>query len=613
MMKSSAWSESPEQAQILELIAMSVPLAEVLDRLMRLVESQLDGIFGSVLLLDEDGEHLRHGAAPSMAEAYVKAIDGACIGPKVGSCGTAVYRRAPVIVSDIMTDSLWEDYRGLASPYGYRSCWSTPILSHEGAVLGVFAMYSNSVREPTANETRHIEMTTRIAGIAIERKRAEDQIRFLAHHDALTSLPNRSLLKDRLTQAILQTQRHNPCVSVIFIDLDNFKTINDSLGHTAGDELLKIVAGRMVACVRSTDTVVRLGGDEFVILLVDLPANPGEISAYLDRISAAIAEPILLEGRSLYVPCSMGVATYPNDGLDPDTLLMNADTAMYKAKDAGRDSVQFYTAEMNVRVREKLALQQEMRDGLAHSEFTLLFQPQVDLRTDRIFAVEALVRWRHPALGLLSPLKFIPLAEETGLIVPLGDWILHEACRRNKAWQDAGLPPLRISVNVSARQFKEKTLIDRVNNALRESGMAANHLELEITEGLIMQDVDQAIATMKELQHLGVQLAIDDFGTGYSSLNALKNFPVARLKIDKSFIKNLASDDRDKAVAAAVISLGQKLNLRVIAEGVETAEQLAILRENNCDEIQGYYFSKPVSFAAIADLLADPTRKMAVS
>jgi EAL domain-containing protein (putative c-di-GMP-specific phosphodiesterase class I) len=309
----------------------------------------------------------------------------------------------------------------------------------------------------------------------------------------------------------------------------------------------------------------------------------------------------------------MGVATYPNDGLDPDTLLMNADTAMYKAKDAGRDSVQFYTAEMNVRVREKLALQQEMRDGLARSEFTLLFQPQVDLRTDRIFAVEALVRWRHPALGLLSPLKFIPLAEETGLIVPLGDWILHEACRRNKAWQDAGLPPLRISVNVSARQFKEKTLIDRVNNALRESGMAANHLELEITEGLIMQDVDQAIATMKELQHLGVQLAIDDFGTGYSSLNALKNFPVARLKIDKSFIKNLASDDRDKAVAAAVISLGQKLNLRVIAEGVETAEQLAILRENNCDEIQGYYFSKPVSFAAIADLLADPTRKMAVS
>jgi diguanylate cyclase (GGDEF)-like protein/PAS domain S-box-containing protein len=591
------------QAQILEMIALSAPLGEVLDQLMRLVESQLSGIFGSVLLLDEDGHHLRHGAAPSLAEAYTKAIDGVRIGPKVGSCGTAVYRREPVIVADIMSDPLWEDFRGLVATYGYRSCWSTPILSHQGAVLGVFAMYSMSVREPTAVETSLIDVTTRIAGIAIERKRAEDQIRFLAHHDALTGLPNRILLKDRLTQAILQTQRHNPWVSVVFIDLDNFKTINDSLGHTAGDELLKIVAKRMIGCVKATDTVVRLGGDEFVILLVDQPARPEEISAILDRIRTAITQPIALDGRALYVTCSMGVATFPNDGADPEALLMNADTAMYKAKDAGRDNVQFYTAEMNTRVHEKLALQQEMRDGLARSEFTLLYQPQVDLRSGRIFAVEALVRWRHPALGLLSPLKFIPLAEETGLIVPLGDWVLHEACRQNKAWQDAGLPPVNVSVNVSARQFREKDLITRVVNALRESGMAARNLELEITEGLIMQDVDQAVATMEELQRLGVQLAIDDFGTGYSSLNALKTFPVARLKIDKSFIKNLASDDSDKAVAEAVISLGQKLHLRVIAEGVETAEQLAILRENNCDEFQGYYFSKPVSVNAIADLL----------
>jgi diguanylate cyclase (GGDEF)-like protein/PAS domain S-box-containing protein len=591
------------QAQILEKIALSTPLGEVLDSLMCLVESQLDGIFGSVLLLDQDGQHLRHGAAPSLAETYTKAIDGVRIGPKVGSCGTAVFRRAPVIVSDIMSDPLWEDYRELVVKYGYRSCWSTPILSHQDTVLGVFAMYSMSVREPTLIETALIEMTTRIAGIAIERKRSEDQIRFLAHHDALTGLPNRSLLKDRLTQAILQTQRHNPWVSVVFIDLDNFKTINDSLGHTAGDELLKIIASRMVGCVRAIDTVVRLGGDEFVILLVDLPARPDEISAPLERIQTAIAEPISINGRALYVTCSMGVATFPNDGSDPEALLMNADAAMYKAKDAGRDNVQFYTAEMNTKIHEKLTLQQEMHDGLARSEFILHYQPQVDLRTGRIFGVEALVRWQHPALGLLSPLKFIPLAEETGLIVPLGDWILHEACRQNKAWQDADLPPINVSVNVSARQFREKNLVDRVINAVHESGMAARHLELEITEGLIMQDVDQAVVTMKELQRLDVQLAIDDFGTGYSSLNALKTFPVARLKIDKSFINNLASDDSDKAVASAVISLGQKLNLRVIAEGVETAEQVAILRDNNCDECQGYYFSKPVSFEAIADLL----------
>jgi diguanylate cyclase (GGDEF)-like protein/PAS domain S-box-containing protein len=593
------------QAQVLEMIALNTPLAEVLDRLMRLVESQLDGIFGSVLLLDPDGQHLRHGAAPSLAEAYTKAIDGVRIGPKVGSCGTAVYRRAPVIVNDIMADPLWEDYTELVAIYGYRSCWSTPILSHQDTVLGVFAMYSMSVREPTAIETSLIDVTIRIAGIAIERKRAEDQIRFLAHHDALTGLPNRSLLKDRLTQAILQTQRHNPWVSVVFIDLDNFKTINDSLGHTVGDELLKAVANRMVGCVRATDTVVRLGGDEFVILLVDQVASLEAISTTLDEIRTAVSASLSIDGRALYVTCSMGVATFPTDGSEPETLLMNADAAMYKAKEAGRDNVQFYTAEMNTRVHEKLALQQEMRDGLARSEFVLHYQPQVDLRTGRVFAVEALVRWQHPTLGLLSPLKFIPLAEETGLIVPLGDWVLHEACRRNKAWQDAGLPPINIAVNVSARQFSEKNLIDRVINATHESGMAARHLELEITEGLIMQDVDRAVVTMKELQHLGVQLAIDDFGTGYSSLNALKTFPVARLKIDKSFIKNLASDDSAKAVASAVISLGQKLNLRVIAEGVETIEQVAILRDNNCDECQGYYFSKPVSFEAIADLLRD--------
>ncbi len=591
------------QAQILEMIAISAKLEDILNHLVRLIESQLTGIFGSVLLLDLDGHHLKHGAAPSLAAAFIKAIDGIRIGPKAGSCGTAVFRRAPVIVKDIMSDPLWEDYRELAAAHDYRSCWSTPIMSHQGTVLGVFAMYSTSVREPNEIETRLIDVTTRIAGIAIERKRAEDQISFMAHHDALTGLPNRSLLKDRLAQAILQTQRHNSWVSVVFIDLDNFKTINDSLGHSAGDELLKAVANRMVDCVRATDTVVRLGGDEFVVLLADQPASPEAISATLDKICTAIAEPVSIEGRTLYVTCSMGVATFPNDGRDPETLLMNADAAMYKAKEAGRDNVQFYTAEMNTRVHEKLALQQEMRDGIARADFILHYQPQVDLRTGRVFAVEALIRWQHPTLGFLSPLKFIPMAEETGLIVPLGDWVLHEACRQNKAWQDAGLPHVNICVNVSARQFKEKNLISRVVHALDESGMAAKYLELEITESLIMQDVEQAVATMEELQRLGVQLAIDDFGTGYSSLNALKTFPVARLKIDKSFINNLPTNDSDKAVAGAVISLGQKLNLRVIAEGVETAEQVEFLRANNCDEIQGYYFSKPVGSDAIEALL----------
>ena len=591
------------QAHILEMIAMSAPLEDVLDRLMRLVESQLTGIFGSVLLLDKDGSHLRHGAAPGLAKDYTNAIDGIAIGPKVGSCGTAVYRREPVIVADIMQDPLWEDYRELVAAFGYRSCWSTPILSHQGTVLGVFAMYSMTVREPVEAETRLIDFTTRIAGIAIERKLAEDQIHFMANHDVLTGLPNRALLEDRLSQAILYAQRYDRWVTVVFIDLDNFKLVNDTLGHNAGDELLKIVASRMVECVRATDTVVRLGGDEFVIVLFDQPANVDLISQSLQKIRAAIAEPVHLGEHQLRATASIGIANYPKDGTSTETLLANADAAMYRAKEFGRDNFQFYAPEFNSTAHEKFVLQEELRNALARSEFALLYQPQVDLRSGRVFAVEALIRWNHPTQGVVAPANFIPTAEETGLIVPIGDWVLHEACRQNKVWQDAGLPPMTVCVNVSARQFRERNLVGRVVNALRDSGLEARYLELEVTESLIMQDIELAVATMNELQGLGVQISIDDFGTGYSSLSALKTFPVARLKIDKSFINDVADDENDQAVASAVISLGQKLNMRVIAEGVETDDQVAFLLKNNCDEMQGYHFSKPVSARDIEKLL----------
>ena len=593
------------QSDILQMIAMSAPLGSVLDQLMRLVESQLTGIFGSVLLLDNHGVHLRHGAAPSLPEAYIGAIDGVRIGPNVGSCGTAVFRREAVIVADIPNDPLWEDYRELAAEHDYRSCWSTPILSHQGDVLGVFAMYSRSVREPTAVELRLIDTIIRIAGIAIERKRAEDRIQFMANHDALTGLPNRILLKDRLEQALLHAQRYDRWVTVVFIDLDNFKFVNDSLGHNAGDELLKVVARRMVESVRETDTVVRLGGDEFVVLLVDQPKNTDIVTATLQKLRLAIAEGVRIEGHDLRVTGSIGIANYPNNGTDADALLASADAAMYRAKEIGRDNFQFYTPEPNTKVHEKFLLQEELRNAVARSEFVLVYQPQVDLRTGQIFAVEALIRWQHPVHGMVSPIKFIPMAEESGMIVPIGEWVLREACRQNRIWQDAGLPLVTMCVNVSARQFREKSLISAVVNALGESGLEARYLELELTESLIMQDLDQAVATMKELQRLGVQLSIDDFGTGYSSLAALKTFPVARLKIDKSFIDDLPDNENDRAVASAVILLGQKLNLRVIAEGVETDEQVAFLRENNCDEMQGYHFSRPIPPQEIAKMLGD--------
>ncbi|WP_212801094.1 EAL domain-containing protein [Pseudomonas sp. St290] len=591
------------QGHVLEMIARSTELAEVLDSLAHLVESQLEGMKVSILVLDEEGKHLLHGAAPSLPKSYSQLIDGVEIGPNVGSCGTSAYRREPVIVTDIQQDPLWEAYRSLAEPYGFRACWSTPILSHERKVLGTFALYANTVRSPSPAETQLIDMATPLAGIAIERQLTEKRIRYMGDHDALTGLPNRTLLEDRLKQAMLYAQRYNRLVTVVFLDLDKFKLVNDSLGHSAGDELLKTVAQRMLECVRRTDTVVRLGGDEFVIILFDQPSDLDGVTPVLHKIQEAILRPIQLAGHTLHVTCSMGLATYPADGSDTDTLLSNADAAMYRAKELGRNSFQFYTSEMNNKVQGKLAMQDGLRSALNNDEFLLLYQPQVDLQSGRIIGVEALIRWQHPDLGMVSPIKFIPQAEDTGLIVPIGDWVIRTACRQNKAWQDAGWPPITVSVNISARQFIERDLIDRVKHALQESGLDPMYLELELTESLIMQDLQQAISKMKALQAMGISLSIDDFGTGYSSLAALKSFPIARLKIDQSFVRDLPDNENDKAIATAVISLGHKLNLKVIAEGVETREQQDFLRENGCDEIQGYFFSKAVSAQEIGLLL----------
>jgi diguanylate cyclase (GGDEF)-like protein/PAS domain S-box-containing protein len=590
------------QAQILEMIATSAPLALILDSVARLVESQLSGILCSVLLIDDE-HRLRHGAAPSLAPEYVAAIDGTEIGLSVGSCGTAAYRRQPVIVTDILADPLWADYRELVRPYGYRSCWSTPILSDRGEALAAFAMYSRTVRAPTSVESRLLEMAVHIAGIAIARRRAEERISFMASHDELTGLPNRMRFGEQLAEALRSTAQRGAWLCVVYADFDNFKFVNDSLGHSAGDALLKTMAERMVAAVGPNDIVSRLGGDEFVVLLVDPPKDTPTIGAMLHRIRSAVVAPVELDGRSFRITSSFGAAIYPRDGGTAETLLANADAAMYSAKDAGGDDLVFYVPEINANLRERLTLLEDLRNAESSRDFVLHYQPQVDLRSGEVFAVEALIRWRHPRLGLAPPAKFIPIAEESGLIVPIGDWALREACRQTKAWHDAGLPPIAVSVNVSARQFRENHIVCAVAVALAESGLAPKYLELELTESLVMQDVDRAIETMKELRALGVRLSIDDFGTGYSSLSALKRFPVERLKIDRSFIQDLPGDEDDCAVASAVISLGQKLNLRVIAEGVETEAQVAFLRENNCDEMQGYCYSRPVGADAIPALL----------
>ena len=436
-----------------------------------------------------------------------------------------------------------------------------------------------------------------------ERKRTEERIFHMAHHDTLTGLPNRSLIGDRLQQSIAHAERNKESVLVAFIDLDSFKLVNDTLGHTAGDELLKEVACRMVGCVRKEDTVGRFGGDEFVLVLPHVDDDPNVLVPLLNKILEAVVQPIILEGQAMQVSCSIGVSVYPRDGRDADTLMMHADAAMYRAKESGKNNCQFYLQEMNAGMEEKLALTDGLRKALDEQQLFLAYQPKVDLAAGRMFGVEALLRWQHPERGLVRPDQFIPLAEENGLIIPIGEWVLREACRQARAWQEAGLPPLVVSVNVSARQFEDARLVERVAAALDWSGLAPQWLELEVTESMIMRDVQQSVAKMRQLEGMGIALAIDDFGTGYSSLAALKSFPISRLKIDKSFVRDLCGSADDQAITCAIISLSHQLNMKVIAEGVETEQQRSFLKQHGCDEVQGYLYSRPVPATEITTML----------
>jgi diguanylate cyclase (GGDEF)-like protein/PAS domain S-box-containing protein len=440
-----------------------------------------------------------------------------------------------------------------------------------------------------------------------ERKLYQARIEQQANYDTLTGLANRSLLQDRLEQALLVAGSHNSPVgtqlAVAFVDLDRFKYINDSLGHHVGDELLKTMADRLESCVRECDTVARLGGDEFVVLLTGHSA-PDQIRVIVERMLAVVTQPWITEHGEFNVSCSIGVALYPSDGTDAQTLLKHADSAMYRAKESGRNNFQFFTRELNALMTERLAMESSLRRALERNQFMLHYQPRVDLSTGRIIGAEALIRWQLPEQGVVPPAKFIPLAEETGLIVPIGKWVLKEACAQNKAWQDAGLTPIVVSVNVSARQFRQDNLVRTVSEVLEETGLEPRYLELELTESMVMHDAPQLVAMLGELKRLGVQIAVDDFGTGYSSLSYLKRFPVDRLKVDRSFVEHLATDADDAAIVRAIITLGHNLGLKVVAEGVELAEQVEFLRLNCCDEAQGFIYCQPVEGSELAASLA---------
>jgi len=447
-----------------------------------------------------------------------------------------------------------------------------------------------------------------------ERKQSEEKIIYMAYYDTLTNLPNRYLLKDRLIQALLSAKKYKRLIAILFLDLDNFKRINDTLGHETGDRLLQSVADRLVHCVRKSDTVARLnedevqntvarlGGDEFTILLTEI-THIQDAAKVAKRILDLFSQPFKIKDHELFVGASIGISLYPSNGEDVDTLLKNADTAMYHAKDQGRNNFQFYTDSMNVSTLERFDLEHRLRKAMDLNEFQLYYQPQLDIHSRKIFGVEALIRWMHPNKGLLSPKAFIPLAEETGLILPIGEWILRTACAQNKAWQIKGFEPMLVTVNISGIQFKQKKFVETVTKTLDNTDLDPRYLELELTESILMETTEATITTLKELKALGVRISLDDFGTGYSSLSYLKRFPIDTIKIDKSFVRDIHTDPDDKAIVTAIIAMTHSLNLRVVAEGVETVQQLLFLHKQGSDGMQGYLFSPPLPTDSLTQLL----------
>ena len=525
-----------------------------------------------------------------------------------GLSGTAFRTQQPCLSNDYPTDPRVTAFHAIVQGDGARSGAAFPLIIR-GQAVGVMIYMST---EPDTFTPEFAGLLQRLADNvsfalenferADEKTKADERIEYLASHDSLTKLPNRDMFNELLRHAIEGASRHQRSLALLFIDLDRFKVINDSLGHDAGDMLLLEVANRLRSVLRASDVVARLGGDEFVVLLEET-AERNDVERIAGLLLSALGRPTQLSGHECHATASIGIAMYPSDGLDAQTLTKNADMAMYLAKEDGKNAFRFFSKEIKAQSIERLTLESALRRALEREQFSLHYQPKIDMTSGQITGVEALLRWAHPELGLVSPAQFIPLAEETGLIVPIGRWVLKEACAQNMAWQRHGLRPVTIAVNLSPRQFADGQLLHDVDEALLASGMSPVLLQLEVTESMVMRNVPRAIRVLDAIQSRGIRLAIDDFGTGYSSMSLMKQFPIDTIKIDRSFVRDLADDSEDQAIAQAIISMGKALGMTVVAEGVETVEQREFLRAHACDEMQGYLFSKPLPPRELAELL----------
>ncbi|MFT3720750.1 EAL domain-containing protein [Pseudorhodoferax sp.] len=585
------------QHRVLDAMARELPVADLMNLVCEEVERIAPELLCSVLDVDEDG--LLHPlAGPGLPAALGDLLDGYPVGPDAAGGGAAAWRGKPVEVRDIASDSAWEGARGLVLPLGLRACWSCPILASDGGMVGAFTLYFREHRGPSGLHRRLAEIAVRLCALALERERARQRLERLASFDMLTGLANRFALKERAAQMLPELAGTGTPMAVLCIDLDRFRLVNETQGHPAGDALLREIAGRLMRCVRSIDLTGRLGGDEFAVILPACAMQQAATAA--ERLLAAVAEPVALPGATLQPAASIGVAMFPDDGGDIDTLLHHADMARVQAKASGRGGARFFNEEMQQRTRERVALEAALRLGLRDGGLRLLYQPQVDRRSGRLYGVEALARWTHPELGEIPPSRFIPLAEEAGMVVELGRWALTEACRQMAQWRRGGVPVPRVAVNLSARNFQDDGLVALVAALLDAHGLQPGDLTLEMTESVLLDASPDVLAVLQALRAMGVHLSLDDFGTGYSSLSYLHRLPIHELKLDQSFVRDLGDSATARALTSTILRIGDSLKLTVVAEGVENALQAQLLAERGNAIVQGFLFGRPMTPESLA-------------
>jgi diguanylate cyclase (GGDEF)-like protein len=591
--------------RIHELISADAPLRDILDEVVLSIEGYDPRLRGSVLLLDPILRTIHHGAAPTLPASYVSQLEGLVIGPEVGSCGAAAFHGTEIISPDVETDPRWTPFLELVRAHGLRHCWSFPILGAGGDVLGAFGLYGSEPREPGDEHRRFIGDAAHLAGIAIQRQRATDELMHRATHDPLTGLPNRTILFDRLTHALARGRRNARSLAVLFIDLDRLKLVNDTLGHEIGDEVLREVAERIAGCVRPGDTVARFGGDEFIVVCEDAGVEAASVVA--ERIIAAVAGATTGAAGGLSPTASVGVAVIAEGQADAHEAIRRADEAMYAAKEEGGNRQRHGHGQGAEGAGRRLEVEAALRGALDRREFHLVAQPIARFgATQEIHGIEALLRWTHPELGVVGPDEFVPIAEETGLIDAIGAWVLRESCAATADVRRATGRDLALGVNVSPRQLRHPSFTAAVQQALTESGLRAGRLVVEITETALLGSDPATAHTLAELRELGVQLVLDDFGTGFSSLSMLKERPIDGIKIDRSFVAGLPADTSSGAIVAAVVGMAHALGRTVTAEGIETSEQLAFLQALGCDLAQGWLLGRPMPFAELEGWLTTP-------